>query len=153
MHYKDPSWGWPTKLLAAVVFLTILWWNFTSEVFFRPINMAVLKTTEGNWIIASERLLPWGPVSGKTDAFMQVLGRENGQECQWHTEGLFVPRENNITHYDITHWAAPCLDAGPPISIQFSRQIYFLGFIPLRPVHYAFMLNPDNAPVTVTQEQ
>ena len=147
MTYRDPAWGWPTKILGLMALVTVLWWNFTSEVFFKPLNMGVVKTADGHWIMMSERLLPWGTVSGRTDMFIQVLGRPDGQECQWHTEGLFVPRERNTTRYDVTWWAAPCLNAGPPISIRASRTVLLFGFIPLRPVHYSFMINPDNVPV------
>lgn len=146
---KDPTWGWPTWVLAILTVLAIAWWNLTSSVFFQPINMAVLRTQNDHWLIVSERILPWGVVSGKTDAVMQVLGRPDGQECQWHTEGLFIPRENNRTTYDVTAWAGPCLDSGPPISVRFSRSVYLFGIIPLRPVHYSFMINPDNIPPVV----
>lgn len=147
MTYRDPSWGILTKIAALVVLVGALWFNFTSEIFFKPLNMAVIKTKDNHWIAVSERLLPFGAVSGKTTAFIQVLGREDGIECQWSTETLFAPRPNNITRYDITYWAGDCLDKGPPISIRFSRTIYLFGVIPLRPVHYTFMINPDNVPV------
>lgn len=151
MTYKDPTWGWPTKLGLGAILLTLSWFSVPSSAFFKPLNMAVLKTSNGHWIVVSERLLPFGAVSGRTHAIAQVLGRADGQECQWTTDGLYVPRENNITRYDVTSWAGPCLDAGPPISIRFSRTVYLGGFIPLRPVYYSFMLNPDNAPV-ITEE-
>lgn len=153
MTYKDPEWGMPTKLLGLVALVTILWWNFTSEVFFKPLSMGVIKSETGHWIMVSERLLPWGAVTGETGVLIQVIGRPDGPECQWHTEGLFIPRERNTTRYDISDWAANCLDAGPPISVRVSRSIKFLGFIPLRPVHYSFIINPDNVAVVEAPTQ
>ena len=147
MAYRDPSWGIFTKLAAIVVLVAVLWLSFTSEIFYKPLNMTVIKTEDNHWIAVSERILPFGAVSGRTHAFIQVLGREDGQECQWSTDTLFAPRPNNITRYDITYWAGECLDQGPPISVRFSRTIYLGGLIPLRPVHYTFTINPDNVPV------
>lgn len=145
--YRDPSWGILTKLAAICVLLVVIWFNVPSSVFFKPLNMAVIKTEDNHWIMVSERLLPFGTVTGRTHAFIQVLGRQDGQECQTTTEGIFTPRENNITRYDVTYWAGECLDQGPPISVRYSRTVYLFGFIPLRPVHYTFTINPDNVPV------
>lgn len=145
--YRDPSWGILSKIAALGVLLFIVWFNVPSSVFYKPINMAVIKTPDNHWIAIAERELPFGAVTGKTHAFIQVLGREDGQECQDVMEGIFAPRPNNITRYDVTHWAAECLDQGPPISVRYSRTVYLGGFIPLRPVHFTFTINPDNVPV------
>lgn len=153
MNTKDPTWGWPTWAAFALILSVFVWFIVPSSVFYQPVNMAVVKNPQGRWIAIAERRLPWGPKYGRTQALIQVLGREDGQECQWTTEGLFVPRDNNVTRYDITEWAAPCLDSGPPISILFSRTVYLGGIIPLRPVHYSFTLNnPEAVPVLPIME-
>lgn len=147
MTYRDPSWGVFTKLAAFIVLTGVIWYCLPSSVFFKPINMTIVKNSDGHWIAVSERNLPWGTVSGRTHAFIQVLGRVDGQECQWDTYNVFRPREKNVTYYDITDWAGPCLDFGPPTSVHFSRSIYLFGLIPLRSVDYSFTLNPEAAPV------
>jgi len=147
MTYRDPSWGFFSRVAFATVLFVMLWFAVPSSVFFKPINMAAMKTEDGRWVIVSERILPFGAVSGHTQAFIQVLGREDGQECQWDTASLYIPRDKNVTRYDVTDWAGHCLDAGPPISVRFTRTVYLFGVIPLRPVHYSFMINPEAVPV------
>lgn len=147
MTYRDPTWGFLSRVAFLTVLLVGAWFAFPSSLFFKPLNMAAVKDSNGHWLIISERLLPFGAVSGKTQAFVQVLGREDGPECQWMTESLYIPRTNNVTRYDVTEWAGPCLDAGPPISVRFTRTVYLFNLIPLRPVHYSFMINPETVAV------
>lgn len=145
--YRDPSWGILSKMALVFLLLVFVWFTIPSSIFFRQINMAIVKDmATGHWVAISERELPFGAVSGRTQVYIQVLGRIDGQECQWNTEGLFIPRDNNVTRYDIDAWAKPCLDSGPPISVRFSRTIFLGGFIPLRPTHFSFTINPEIAP-------
>lgn len=146
-EYRDPSWGRATKLALVAIVLAVLWYAVPSSVFIRPTNMAVVKNPDGHWIMLSERATPLGAVTARTQAIIQVLGREDGQDCQWQNDGLFIPKDKNLSRYDITSWAAPCLDAGPPISIRFSRTVKLFNVIPLRPVHYSFTINPEATPV------
>lgn len=144
--YRDPTWGLPTKLALAAIAMAALWFSVPSSVFIRPVNVAVIKDPSDRWIMISERETPYGAVSVHFQAVVQVLGREDGQDCQYSSDALIIPKKNNITRFDITDWAGPCLDAGPPISVRLTRSVQLFNIIPLRPVHYSFTINPDSAP-------
>lgn len=154
MTYRDPSWGVMTKMLALSAVLTVLWWMVPSDTFFRQVNMTVVKdATTDHWFLVSVRELPFGAVTGRTSAIVQVLGRPDATECQMPpTESLYVPQPQNTTRYSIDDWAKDCLDLGPPISIQYRRQVLLGGFIPLRPVYFSFTINPEAAPVVPIEE-
>lgn len=145
--YRDPTWGFPTKAAFAAIAAATLWFSVPSSIFIRPVNVAVVKDPSDRWVMISERETPYGAVSIHFQALVQVLGREDGQDCQFSSDALVVPKENNITRVDITDWAAPCLDAGPPISVKLTRTVHLFNVIPLRPVHYSFTINPESAPV------
>lgn len=147
--YRDPTWGVMTKMLGISALLLVLWWLVPSDVFFRQISMAVVKDeVTGDWFVVSVRDLPFGATTGRTSAVMQVLGRPDALECQLSpTEALYIPQPNNTTRYSIDEWAKDCLDIGPPISVQYKRQVLLGGFIPLRPAYFAFTINPEAAPV------
>lgn len=147
MPYRDPTWGPASRLAGLVVVMSLAWAAVPSSLFMRPINMAVIKDDEGRWIMVSERETPFGSVSVTTLAEIQVLGREDGLTCAATLSSLVVPKPNNISRYDITSWAEPCMQAGPPIGVTFERTVHLGGVLPLRPVHYSFTINPEAAPV------
>lgn len=145
--YRDPSWGWPSKIGALLVGLGLMWAAIPSSLFVNPVSMAVVKSETGRWTMISERETPLGPIFVRTDARIQVLGREDGLTCRAELAGVLSPKPNNVARYDIDGWAGPCLGAGPPISISFTRRAILGGVIPLRPVTLNLTITqPDQLP-------
>ncbi|RVV97686.1 hypothetical protein EKE94_09265 [Mesobaculum littorinae] len=97
------------------------------------------------------RETPFGAVEARWHGVVRVVGREAGRICisPPGAAGTYEPQDNDLVRYEVGAWAVPCLDAGPPITVSYTRRVVAFGILPLRPVTYSFTIDPETAPTLI----
>lgn len=145
-RWTPVDWISLTGVLAFIV-CCILYVMFPTSRFYDQISMSITRETNGQWIVNSQRRLPWGSVSVEWDGEVTVVGREKAPVCT--SSGKFTAQvlDVDLRRYPANDWMIPCLLEGPPTSITFVRQVILWDRIPLIPDRYTFVINPENVPI------
>jgi len=149
---------WATFWALLLAFMLLggggVWWLFNpSARYFEITGMRVDEAEDGSWIVTSARKLPHGDVDADWRISIQVLRPESSYICEMEGRTTYYADAGPVVRYALGSWADDCLDAGPPVTITFSRQVrVFGGLLPLRPLVYQVSLNPEELPVLPSEQ-
>lgn len=135
------------NIFAWLVFVILggIWFAVPSSVFIRNISISVEGRT-----IRYVRETPFGDVTAEWQAEITLIDAD-GFECNsggWNVATYQVAPGNTVT-YDLTDWADPCLEAGPPFYLTTTRRVLLFGVIPLRQVVQRTEVEGERTPVTI----
>lgn len=143
-RYRDPRLRWFDKVgLFVIVPLVILWFALPSSLFIYPVSMAV----EDDGMVTSVRRTPFGAVEADWTARI-VVSHNNGYICAATGTAYYTQVPGDLVRYRIGAWALPCIEAGPPLVITYTRQVKLFGLIPLRPVVFNYITEPVEVDAT-----
>lgn len=153
---KDLKWNFADRLalvLTVAGFLGgALWIMVPTSVFIREISLTVTGPT-----VRFVRELPFGHVSARWRSEITLIDGD-GFECNsgaWR-QAEYQPIPGNTVTYQIGDWAKDCLEAGPPFYLSTTRQVLFMGIIPLRQSRHTTEVegerNPDFMLIVPAQE-
>lgn len=132
----------------------VVWWALNpTSAYIVVSGIQVTQDERGDWYVTSGRQLPYGDVVADWRIQITVLRPELSYGCQMEGRTDYLASAGPVVRYPLGEWADACLDAGPPVSIRFTRSArVFYGLIPLRPLTYDVLLDTESAPVTHTVE-
>ena len=145
-RYRDPAWKKSDWYGLYFLVLVGLWLALPSSLMLRPLSMSISQDADdGRWMVTTVRETPWGAVDATWWATIRVTGAgREGEACQGSGLGRYEPAPSDTNKYAIGEWAFDCLRAGPPLVITYTRQVWFAGVIPMRPVRQVFEVNLPN---------
>ena len=86
------------------------------------------------------RETPFGEVLGEWSTEIRVAA--TGRECSSGTHlSTYQEEPNNTVNWRLGVWAAPCLEAGPPLVIVDTWRALLFGVIPIRPVQIVTVID------------
>lgn len=143
-------------LLSAAICMAafVVWWALTpSTVYLQQTSIHVEKDARG-WIVTSVRELPYGDVTADYRIQMYVLRNDGNFACSTAGTARYTKDTGPVVRYRLNGWARECIEAGPPISMTWTRSVrVFYDLIPLRPFTVSLAINPgDITPVQSKSE-
>lgn len=130
---------WAIYVLATLVALIaaplILWLTNPTELYYRHISTRVEQRDDGQWIAYITRELPRGTVHGRWKLEVWVRRGEMSTVCAKPWSGIvtYEATTGPTVSYELPDRVQRCMNAAPPISLIWTRQIFLFGWLPLAP--------------------
>lgn len=135
-------------LVALIGAPLILWLTNPSELYYRHVSTSVEQTEDGRWIAYITRELPRGTVKGRWNLEVWVRRGELSSVCHKPWSGVVTYDEGNgpTVSYELPDRVQRCMNAAPPISLIWTRQIFLFGWLPLAPTVTNVEIEPSVTP-------
>lgn len=122
----------------------VVWWALNPSSSYMTVQgIRVFKDDRGVWMVNSARQLLQGDVTANWRINIQVLRTEVSYACENSGTSDYLVESGTVVEYELGPWSHRCLDAGPPVTLTFTRSILLWGFLPLRPVQYQLTLGTE----------
>lgn len=146
---------WVIYVLATIVALIsaplILWLTNPTELYYRHVSTSIEQNEDGAWLAYITRELPRGTVKGRWKLEVWVRRGEMSTVCTKPWSGIVEYQQENgpTVSYELPDRVQRCMNAAPPISLIWTRQIFLFGWLPLAPA----VTNVEIAPVVTPAER